>query len=71
LRNYEKEHYLPKLFDKHFRGPWETAGGKRIEEVAKEKLRAILSTHRVSPLDPDTRKQLEQIIQNQRKVPGN
>ena len=65
LRNYEREHYLPRLFDKRFRGPWETAGGMRIEELAKKKLRAILSKHEACPLDSDIHKQLDDMVQRQ------
>jgi trimethylamine--corrinoid protein Co-methyltransferase len=64
LRNYEKEHYLPRLFDKRFRVPWETAGGMRIEELAKKKLQAILSKHEVRPLNSDVHKQLDDIVQH-------
>ena len=65
LKNYEKEHYLPSLFDKHFRRPWEVAGRQRVDQVAKKKVREILSKHEASPLDPDVRRRLDDMVRGE------
>jgi len=70
LRNYEKEHHLARLFDKRFRGPWETAGGRRIDEVAKERVRTILSKHEPNPLDVDIGKELDGLVHEKSKAAG-
>ena len=70
LNNYEKEHHLAKLFDKRFRGPWETAGGRRVYEAAKERVRTILSKHEPNPLDADIRRELERLVHEKSKAAG-
>jgi len=65
LRNYEKEHQLARLFDKRFRGPWETAGSEGIEKAAKKKVSEILSKHEAPPLDRDVGKELDEIIRRE------
>ena len=65
LKNYEREHYLARLFDKRFRGPWETAGSESIEKAAKKKVSEILSKHEACPLDRDVVKELDEIIRRE------
>lgn len=67
LKNYEKEHHLAKLFDKRFRGPWETAGAESIDRIAKKRVRSILSKHEITPLDRDIRKKLDEIVHREEK----
>jgi trimethylamine--corrinoid protein Co-methyltransferase len=70
LKNYEREYHMPKLFDKRFRGPWETSGGQSIHETAREKVRTILSRHESSSLDEDVRKELDRIVQQRARALG-
>jgi trimethylamine--corrinoid protein Co-methyltransferase len=67
LKNYEKEHHLAKLFDKRFRGPWETAGAESIDRVAKKRVQSILSKHEITPLDRDIKKKLDEIVHREEK----
>jgi trimethylamine--corrinoid protein Co-methyltransferase len=67
LKNYEKEHHLAKLFDKRFRGPWETAGAESIERVARKRFQTILSKHEITPLDRDIQKKLNEIVHREEK----
>jgi trimethylamine--corrinoid protein Co-methyltransferase len=67
LRNYEKEHHLAKLFDKRFRGPWETAGAMSIDKAAKNRVQSILSKHEITPLDRDLQKKLDEIVHQEEK----
>ena len=70
LKNYEREYHMPKLFDKRFRGPWETSGGQSIHETAKEKVRTILSKHEPSSLDRDVSEQLDRIVHERTRAVG-
>jgi len=67
LRNYEKEHHLARVFDKRFRGPWETAGAESIDRVAKKRVQSILSKHEITPLDRDIQKKLDEIVHREEK----
>jgi len=67
LRNYEKEHHLARVFDKRFRGPWETAGAESIDRVAKKRVQSILSKHEITPLDRDIQKRLDEIVHREEK----
>ena len=67
LRNYEKEHHLARVFDKRFRGPWETAGAESIDRVAKKRVQSILSKHEVTPLDRDVQKKLDEIVHREER----
>ena len=67
LSNYEKEHHLAKLFDKRFRGPWETAGAMSIDKAAKNRVQSILSKHEITPLDRDLQKKLDEIVHQEEK----
>jgi trimethylamine:corrinoid methyltransferase-like protein len=70
LKNYEKEHHLARLFDKRFRGPWEAAGGRRVDEAAKERVRTLLSKHEPNPLDADIHRELERLVHEKSKAAG-
>jgi len=62
LKFFKQEFYIPQLFNKM---PWETwlkSGGKRIEDLAAEKTREILNTHRPDPLPQITQQKLAQIL---------
>ena len=67
LRNYEKEHHLARVFDKRFRGAWETAGAESIDRVAKKRVQSILSKHEITPLDRDIQKKLDEIVHREEK----
>jgi trimethylamine:corrinoid methyltransferase-like protein len=67
LKNYEKEHHLPKLFDKRFHGPWEGAGAMSIDRVAKNRVQSILLEHEITPLDRDTQRKLDEIVHQEEK----
>ena len=58
IEGLTKEWYLPKVLD--------TAEPGRITEVAKERAKKILSTHRVEPLNNEVRDQLRKIIDEAR-----
>jgi trimethylamine--corrinoid protein Co-methyltransferase len=54
------ERYLPKISDKHTRGDWEKAGSKDLAQVAKQRVKEILATHKPDPpLPRDIEKALD------------
>jgi trimethylamine--corrinoid protein Co-methyltransferase len=62
LDHIRKEHYLPGLFDRSTYDTWEANGAKDIREIAREKAREILATHKVEPLPAEVKQELEAII---------
>jgi len=42
---------------------WEQRGSRTIDEVAREKVREILATHKVTPLPEDVDREISRILQ--------
>jgi trimethylamine--corrinoid protein Co-methyltransferase len=59
---YRKENYLTRLFDFSTRQRWLGAGGKNIVQVARERVKKILSEHRPAPLERDVIAGLKDIL---------
>ena len=54
------ERYLPTISDKRTRGDWERAGSKDLAQVARERVKQILTTHQPDPpLPKDIEKDLD------------
>jgi trimethylamine--corrinoid protein Co-methyltransferase len=70
LNHIKSEHYLPRLFDRTTYETWETRGAKDIRDVAREKAREILATHKPEPLPQDVQQEIDGIIQNAEKTYG-
>ena len=70
LNHIKSEHYLPRLFDRTTYETWETRGAKDIRDVAREKAREILATHKPEPLPKDVQQEIDGIIQNAEKTYG-
>jgi trimethylamine---corrinoid protein Co-methyltransferase len=70
LNHIKSEHYLPRLFDRTTYETWETRGAKDIRDVAREKAREILATHKPEPLPKEVEKEFDAIIQNAEKTYG-
>jgi len=62
LNHIKTEHYLPRLFDRTTYETWESRGAKDIREVARERAREILATHRPEPLPKEVQEELRAII---------
>jgi trimethylamine--corrinoid protein Co-methyltransferase len=62
LNHIRTEHYLPRLFDRSTYDTWMAAGAKDIREVAREKARELLGTHKVTPLPKEVQDELQSII---------
>lgn len=70
LNHIKSEHYLPRLFDRTTYETWETRGAKDIRDVAREKARELLATHKPEPLPKDVQREIDGIIQNAEKTYG-
>ena len=60
IEHVSRERYLPRISDKHTRGDWEKAGSKDLAQVARERVRQILTTHQPDPpLPKDLERELD------------
>ena len=51
-------------------GAWVAAGSKNVVQVAREKVKKILATHKPTPLDADVQKRVSQIVsEGEKKIP--
>ena len=57
-----RERWMSRLSDISSYETWEKRGSKRIDEVAREKAREILATHKVTPLPEDVEKEVGRIL---------
>jgi trimethylamine---corrinoid protein Co-methyltransferase len=64
LNHIKSEHYLPGLFDRTTYETWESRGAKDIRDVAREKAREILATHKPVSLPGEVLKELDVIVEN-------
>lgn len=67
LKFFEKESYIPKLFDKSPEYVWVKAGKRTILEVAREKVKMILKEHHPEPLPKNIQKKLTDIVKKAEK----
>jgi len=57
-----RERWMSRLSDISSYETWEKQGSRSIDEVAKEKVREILATHKVTPLPEDVEKEIGHIL---------
>ena len=57
-----RERWMSRLSDISSYETWEKQGSKAIDEVAREKVREILATHKVTPLPEDVEKEIGRIL---------
>jgi trimethylamine--corrinoid protein Co-methyltransferase len=67
LQHFRKEYFLPTLANRASRFLWEKKGAKSIVEVAREKVKRILSEHEPPDLDEDVKRQLQMILKTAAK----
>ena len=63
LANAWKVYWPPKLFDREIYGVWEQRGAKEALDVTRGGVREILTTHYPKPLDDDTEKAMDEVIE--------
>lgn len=57
-----KEHLIPEISNRKSFDTWEREGAKTVIDVAREKTKEILKTHRSTPLEDDVQKEIKEII---------
>ncbi len=67
LDRFRREHWLPKISDRRAFDVWEKEGEREIYEVAREKARKILATHKPEPIPNDTLKDISQTLKRYEK----
>ena len=67
LNHFLKEHWMPKISDRRTYDSWKKAGAKDTLEVAREKAKEILATHKPEPIPKDVQKEISQIVKRYEK----
>lgn len=62
-----EEYWQPWITDRTSRPDWEAKGSKDIVQRAKEKVKRILETHKIPPLDKDVEAKMRDIIKQRAK----
>lgn len=62
VKYYRSEFFIHELFDKRDRRSWISSGSRRIEQVAEEKARKIISEYTPPQLEDDERNRIENIV---------
>ena len=63
LKYMRQELSTTTLINRKMRENWENAGAKDLVQVAREKARHILETHKPTPLPDDVRKRIREIVE--------
>ena len=66
-KHVQEEHWQPLITDRTPRAEWERRGSKDIVQRAREKIKEILATHDVEPLDKDVEAKMNEIIKEAAK----
>ena len=61
-RHFREVEWFPKLMNRQNLSDWELSGAKPMRDRVNEKVKEILSTHKVSPLSDETEKTIEKIF---------
>jgi trimethylamine--corrinoid protein Co-methyltransferase len=65
LEWFKKEQYIPSdLIDRQELKTWKAAGSKDIAQRAKERVQKILKEHKPEPLQPETEKNLDNVMKD-------
>jgi len=67
LNRFMKEHWMPEISDRRTYDAWKKAGGKDTLEVAREKVKEILATHKPEPIPKDVQKEISRIVKRYEK----
>ena len=62
-----EEQWYPLISNRTSRPEWEKKGGKTIEEVAREKVKEILSSHSIEPLEKEKESDMRKLIKARQK----
>jgi trimethylamine--corrinoid protein Co-methyltransferase len=67
LQQYRRQHHMAHLSDRATRQQWTAAGAKTAEQRARERAAELLRTHVPTPLEPELRRGLEEILRERAK----
>ncbi len=70
LKNFQKEHFIPKLCDRDSHESWIDKGRPSMIDTAKARVKKILKEHQPKPLDPAVEKELLAVIADAEKREG-
>lgn len=70
LQHFQSEYFMPKLVNRAARARWEKMGSKSIVEVAREKVKKILTEHQPLPINEDVNKKVQEILKTATKTLG-
>ncbi len=62
IEYFRKETWIPEISDRRDFTSWQQAGSRSLDEVAKEKVREILATHKPAPLPEAVEREISQIL---------
>jgi trimethylamine--corrinoid protein Co-methyltransferase len=66
-KHLREEQWYPLISNRTSRPEWEKRGSKSIAEVANEKVKEILSTHKIEPLDKKMESEMRKLIKARAK----
>ena len=64
--NWQKEYYVPEVFDRLSFQDWERTGKKSVLDMAKQKVEEILASHKPEPLTAEEEKSIDKILRDAR-----
>lgn len=62
-----REHVIPEISIRKPYDTWKREGAKSVLDVARQKTKEILKTHKPTPLDRDVQKEIQEIIKRASK----
>jgi trimethylamine--corrinoid protein Co-methyltransferase len=70
MKQFRKEHLVPKLSDRSTRQQWVAAGSKDVKRRAKERMVELLNSHTPEPLETEIKKNIDNLIHEYSKSFG-
>ncbi len=70
MRQFRKEHMVPRLSDRATRRQWVAGGSKDAKRRAKERMVELLSSHTPEPLETEIKKNIDLLVQEYWKSSG-
>ena len=64
MKHFRNEQIQAEIFDRRIRELWEAGGSKELQQIAHEKVKKILATHKPTPLPGDVAMELKKIVKS-------
>ena len=62
LKHFKSEQIQAEIFERRIRELWEAGGSKELEQIAHERVKNILATHKPEPLPGDVATEIKKIV---------